>query len=98
VNIVGGKHIFNPSVALSPGTEYWIYEDMVTSITGSGTGGGPGGQAYFANDTASNFSALGGGQIANFTLSGRLPEPSSLLLLCTGLSGVAGIIRRKLGK
>jgi hypothetical protein len=37
VNISGGKHIFNLSVALSPGTEYWIYEDAVTSITGSGT-------------------------------------------------------------
>ena len=64
----------------------------MTSITGSGTGGGPGGKAYFANDTASNFSALGGGQIANFTLTGSVPEPSSLLLLCTGLSGVAGAI------
>ena len=96
VIISGGKHIFNPSVALSPGTEYWIYEDAVTSITGSPTGGGPGGQAYFANDTASNFSTIGGGQIANFTLAGSVPEPSSLLLLATGLSGVASVIGRKL--
>ena len=98
VIISGGVHIFSPSVALSPGTEYWIYEDAVTSITGSPTGGGPGGQAYFANDTASNFSTVGGGQIANFTPTGSVPEPSSLLLFCAGLSGVAGMIRRKFGK
>jgi hypothetical protein len=96
VSVLGGKHIFSPSVTLNPGTEYWIYEDVVTTITGSPTGGGPGGQAYFANNTSSNFSALGGGQIANFTLAGSVPEPSSLLLLCPGLGGVAGVIRRKL--
>jgi hypothetical protein len=74
-----------------------VYEDVVMSISGSPTGG-PGGQAYFANDTASNFTALGGGQIANFTLTGSVPEPSSLPLLATGLSCVAGMTRRKLRK
>jgi hypothetical protein len=96
VGISGGKYIFNTSVVLNPATEYWVYEDVVMSISGSPTGGGPSGQAYFANDTASNFTDLGGGQIANFTLTSSVPEPSSILLLCTGLGGLAGMIRRKL--
>jgi hypothetical protein len=95
MGISSGKYIFSPSVVLNPGTEYWLYEDVVTSISGSGTGGGPGGQAYFANDPSSNFTTLGGGQITNFTLTGSVPEPSSMLLLGSAVLGIGSFVKRR---
>jgi hypothetical protein len=70
-----------------PGTAYWE-----TSTPGNYTDGGAGGVGTFRQDTDW---APYSGAIAFSDLS-PTPEPSSLLLLGTGVVGLAGILRRKI--
>src|SRR5665213_2138965 len=36
-SVAGGKYIFDPSVLLNPGTEYWLYVDTPLQTSGAGT-------------------------------------------------------------
>lgn len=79
--------------------------DKITNITfasGSMAGGSEsvsfnGTDAIFTGTTNSDFNAIGGvSAVFNVTEVAATPEPGSLLMVGTGLAGLAGILRRKL--
>jgi hypothetical protein len=76
----------------------WITLENATCVTGTGCS-----VSWDTNGTIKNSwdSASGGTSIKGetFTLDGEIaPEPSSLLLLGSGLLGLAGMLRRKLAR
>jgi len=87
-----------PSLALDAGT-YWLELDRV-STEGDGYGG------YWDESDGSSLAWIGGYAISSvgsetFQILGSentaaTPEPSSFLLLGSGLAGLAGLLRRKL--
>ena len=101
--ISGGEWIFADAVTLLPNTTYWFYSDALW-VPGSMTGDGnvyAGGELYvnWPNGGAitSNFTKLG--EDADFRVSGNpVPEPSTMLLLGSGLIGLAGYGRKKFFK
>jgi len=98
----GGYDIFEetfsiPSLTLGPGAYYLTLQDAVASDSGpvlwEVSNGSSTGEQYVPNvgtvSTGPNlFDILG--------TASATPEPSSLLLLSTGLLGLAGVLRRKL--
>jgi PEP-CTERM motif len=89
----------NPFVAAA-GTQYWVSVEPTLFFPpqwgwSSGTGGdGAGYQCFFGACSSSGIPDLA------FTLNGSttsgVPEPGSLLMLGSGLLGLAGFVRRKL--
>jgi len=91
--VINGESISIPSLALGPGT-YWL--TLTNAVASDG-----GLAAWDESDGPSSAVDLGVGGIDSetFTIEGNLastPEPSSLLLLGSGLAAFAGMLRRKL--
>jgi hypothetical protein len=90
----GGEYTFAPTLTLQAGTTYYFYENAVITDTG----GNPGPAAYFTFSSTSNFSGNVLGS-SNFLVTGQAPsvtpEPSSFVLLGTGVLGLAGVLRRR---
>ena len=94
---------FNPGFILTTGTTYYLYENAL--ITTSGGNAFPGGNAYFANGSATNFATFaapaGGLQAANFSLNGTqvgvplVPEPSTWALSALGMVGLGAMAWRR---
>jgi hypothetical protein len=101
--IVGGFWTFEASVFLSPSTTYWFYADALFT-PGSITGGSdwPGGNQY-VNWTVPGVPARFDDPFsrhpdedAHFQLNGTpspVPEPTSVLLLATGVAGAVAVRR-----
>ena len=97
---------------MSAGSTYWVSISNATDASSDGTqawdipNGGLGGPATCNfRQSGTNFGDCGlGGE--SFTLSGTTsttttsttPEPSSIMLLGSGVLGLAGILRRKLSR
>ena len=102
----GGAYTFAPSVTLAANTQYWFYEDGVTSPSlGLGYAPSNAGQTLyvgFNGPTFQDFTADPGDGI-NFQLTAApmatgVPEPVTLSLFGAGLAGMAAIRRRKKAK
>lgn len=92
-SIVSNVYVFDPSLVLSPNTQYFAYSSVPVLISyAAGYSGGAGGWTFLPGDP------YGTNYDANFSVKGELvqevPEAASLLLLGTGLAGA--VVRRRL--
>jgi hypothetical protein len=97
----GGAYTFSPTVELTSGTLYFFYENVLAP--GGAVGGavpGPGDAEYlFSTGPSVDFTAESVAS-ANFQVTGSpvstvTPEPSTVVLLRTGMLGIAGVIRKR---
>ena len=70
--------------------------DLSTSIISSGSKGASGSSGSEATSLGALLITQPAGGIASFTAVAATPEPSGLVLLGTGVLGVAGVLRRRL--
>ena len=94
------------NIPMTMGTEYWLTLSNATNTGSTQSGGwdlaGPTGGPATCNfrQSGTNYGDCGyGGE--SFTLSNpgtSTPEPSSILLLGSGILGLAGVLRRKLNR
>jgi hypothetical protein len=84
-----------PSLALDAGT-YWLELDGINSKNANGGFWNQSGGSSIAYDDYPDFISSESFQILGTPNSSATPEPSSFLLLGSGLAGLAGLIKRKL--
>ena len=90
--VSGGVWDFGSSVTVTPGTQYWVFEDTALPETIRGLGTGPE-NVYYTSDPAVAFGSLAGS--VNYNFSGSpvgdddgsedTPEPTTLLLMAPAL-------------
>jgi hypothetical protein len=92
---------FSFDVALSADTVYWI--TLQNASTGNGdpvywdenSGPSLAQENMFGTIPSESFTILGG-ETTTSTTSGNTPEPSSMLLVCSGFLGAASMVRRRI--
>jgi hypothetical protein len=87
--IIGGMHVFPTALELSPGTQYFVYENAVSpDLSGGNTISG--GQGYFTHSASGDFHFNGVSN--NFAVSGAvagvIPEPSTWAMMLLGFAGL----------
>jgi len=96
--IVGGEWVFNSSLTVQPGTQYYLFADQQMVIEGGGTDVATT-RNYFTTDPNTTYlvSSPGSGQ-PDFLFAGTVvPEPSLLRLTALGLASGLVRLRRRHG-
>jgi hypothetical protein len=97
----GGTYTFSPSLELTSGLLYYFYENgLAPAGVIGGAVPGPGDAEYLYSTGASTDFAAESVASADFLATGSpvssvTPEPSSIVLLGSGILGIAGVVRRR---
>jgi hypothetical protein len=100
----GGVYTFSPTVKLNSGTLYYFYENVLApSGAVAGAVPGPGDAKYLYStgpsvDFAAESVASADFLVAGWPVSAVTPEPAGVVLLGTGMLGIASVIRRRFAK
>jgi PEP-CTERM motif len=98
--------IFSPGGSLSAGTQYWLTlgganDSAGTQFDAWDVNGGPASCSFAVGGNPIGDCGLGSPEGEAFTIYGTsstTPEPGSLMLLGSGVVGLAGFLRRKLSR
>jgi PEP-CTERM motif len=101
----GNTYSFDSSVILSAGNSYYFYEDALVP-EGTIVGGPASSNLYYAAYGPNELFGPGVSGTSNFLVTGDLtlgsvaatPEPSSLILLTSGVLGSLMVLRQKRGR